>query len=106
MNDGLPGSWHDNYICLPEKIWSKLVAIYHGGPPIQRYYPKIYNSLICKATLSDDCKFYYRLKRYSKGDNFRLRDVATNREINDRPYYKYSGRTNWTLLPSNTKEQN
>ena len=69
----------DNYICLPETIWNRLVAIYHGGPPIQRTYPKIYHNFIIKASLTEDAKFYYRTLKYSKIEDFEVRRLAKGR---------------------------
>jgi hypothetical protein len=91
----------DNYILLPEVVWNKLVAIYHGGPPIERIYPKIYRSLIVKAFLNEDCKFSFKIKKFSKTSTFNIEDIATETEKQWRPYYKYPGKNNWMLLPTN-----
>ncbi len=47
----------NNYVCLPEWVWSRIVAIYHGGPPIERIFPQIYSNTVIRVKLNSSAKF-------------------------------------------------
>ena len=100
-----------NYICVPEYVWSQLIAIYQGGPPIERNYPKIYLNMIVKVQLNEENKFVPRkFKKYARkgfGAKEDIRDKASTKEHNEKrvPYYKYPGKNNWLLVPEKIEEQ-
>jgi hypothetical protein len=52
-----------NYICVKEEVWRRMVAIYNGGPAIERVYPKIYYNVIVKVTVQASGRFLPRSSR-------------------------------------------
>ena len=95
----------NNYICVPEEVWNKLVTIYHGGPAIQRIYPQIYYNTILQVEMGQDGKFLP--KKTVKDTNKHKSTVGEfqrSAEIDFLCYYKYPGKYNWTRLNNLTAE--
>lgn len=84
---------------MPEEVWSKLVAIYHGGPAIQRIYPQIYYNTVLHVEVDSDGKFLTKKPvKYTNKDKNTVGEFQRSTETHSLCYYKYPGRYNWTYL--------
>lgn len=94
----------DNIICVPEKIWNKLVLIYHGGPPIERTYPEIYRRFVLQAEVNEDGKFVpKKLKKMINREGGHIQNLLIERSKASEPYYKHPGELNWKRLGKDPK---
>lgn len=90
-----------NFVCLSEAVWVRLVALYRGGPPIERIYPKIYDNTILKVFLDSFGKFIpKKMERYTSTDYKFVIEYANDFEEENRClcFYKYPGKSNWIHL--------
>lgn len=88
-----------NFICVKEEVWSKLFAIYNGGPAIERIYPKIYYNVIIKVAVNEKGKFVHRSsKKIESRERPTVSGYASGEELQYSCYYKYPGKKNWINL--------
>jgi hypothetical protein len=84
---------------VKEEVWSKMVAIYNGGPAIERIYPKIYYNVIVKVTVQSNGKFLPRSsKKIESKERPTVSGYAAGNELTYACFYKYPGKKDWKEL--------
>ena len=89
---------HEHYICVKEEIWTKLVALYSGGPSLQRIYPRIYDNTVIQARVNSNGCFSPDPVKKSSTLKQLVYDYAGTHEKNYVPFYKPAGRNEWKKI--------
>ena len=88
----------ENYISIKEDVWSKLLAIYSGGPSIQRIYPKIYDNTVLKVKIDRDGLFMPGTEKHNSSDKKYVRDYGKGREREYACFYRCPGKNKWSQV--------